>query len=107
MKNVLFHAFTTFALITCFAVPAWAQKLSTEEQKLVQYVDAHANEAVALLEKVVNIESPTQNIEGVKKVGLVFKSEFDALGLATKWIEMPAEMKRAGHLLAETSGTKG
>ena len=107
MKKALIHLLTTLTFIICFALPSWAQKLSPEEQKLVSYVDAHANEAIALLEKVVNIESPTQNTEGVKQVGLVFKREFDAIGFTTKWIEMPAEMKRAGHLLAETSGTKG
>src|SRR5258707_6457045 len=73
---LLFAAFTH--------VLAQAQKLSAEEQKLVSYIDAHTAEAIALLEKTVNIESPTQNSEGVKKVGLVFKSEFDALGLTTK-----------------------
>ena len=84
-----------------------AQKLSTEEQKIISYVDAHKDEAISLLEKIVNIESPTQNLKGVKDVGLVFKAEFEALGFTAKWIEMPAEMKRAGHLVAEHSGTKG
>lgn len=107
MKKTLIQITTTLTLCSCFVLLAFAQKLSAEEQKLVSYIDAHSAEAVALLEKVVNIESPTQNTEGVKKVGLVFKSEFDALGLTTKWIEMPAEMKRAGHLWAESGGTKG
>src|SRR6185295_10099504 len=61
----------------------------------------------ALLEKAVNIESPTENLAGVKKVGAVFKAEFDSLGFTTRWINMPVEMKRAGHLLAEKKGTKG
>ncbi len=85
----------------------WGQKISVEEQKILSYVDAHKDEAVALLEKVVNIESPTQNLTGVKDVGLVFKSEFEAIELTAKWIEMPPEMKRAGHLVAETKGSKG
>lgn len=85
----------------------YAQKLSPEEQKIVAYIDAHRDDAIAMLEKVVNIESPTQNVAGVKQVGLAFKTEFDAIGFKTKWLEMPPEMKRAGHLLAEHSGTKG
>lgn len=102
-------AYITFVLLsaTFLSAPTQAQKLSAEEQKLVSYIDAHVTDAVALLEKTVNIESPTQNLDGVKKVGLVFKSELDAIGFKTKWIEMPAEMKRAGHLLAELDGTKG
>lgn len=88
----------------------WAQtpKLSVEEQRLVAYIDTHANEIAPLLEKIVNIEAPTQNIAGVKAVGAIYRAEFEKLGLTTKWIELPAEMKRAGHLVAETTkGTKG
>jgi glutamate carboxypeptidase len=85
----------------------YAQKISPEEQKLVDYIDAHTGEAIALLEKTVNIESPTENLAGVRQVGAVFKAEFESLGFTVKWISMPAEMKRAGHLLAETKGTKG
>ena len=101
-----FYGLTLF-LVFNFSAPMNAQKISVEEQKIISYVDAHKDEAIALLEKIVNIESPTQNLQGVKDVGLVFKSEFETLGLTAKWIEMPPEMKRAGHLIAETKGTKG
>jgi len=84
-----------------------AQKISAEEQKLVDYIDAHTSEAIALLEKTVNIESPTENLAGVKQVGAVFKVGLESLGFTAKWINMPPEMKRAGHLLAEKSGNKG
>jgi glutamate carboxypeptidase len=94
-------------LLLCFFQSANAQALSPEEQKIVAYVDAHAAEAISLLEKVVNIESATQNLAGVKRVGEVFKSEFETLGLTARWIDMPPEMNRAGHLLAETRGTSG
>jgi glutamate carboxypeptidase len=89
------------------ATCAYAQKISPEEQKLVDYVDAHINDATALLEKTVNITSPTENLAGVKQVGGVFKAEFESLGFSARWINMPVEMKRAGHLLAEKKGTKG
>lgn len=82
-------------------------KISAEEQKIVDYIDAHIENAIALLEKTVNIESPTENLAGVKEVGMVFRQEFESLGFNTKWIEMPLEMKRAGHLMAEKTGTKG
>ena len=86
---------------------SYAQKISADEQKLVDYIDAHKDEATALLEKVVNIESPTENLAGVKQVGAVFKAGFESLGFTARWINMPVEMKRAGHLLAEKKGTKG
>ncbi|MGH9931985.1 MAG: M20/M25/M40 family metallo-hydrolase [Pyrinomonadaceae bacterium] len=84
-----------------------AQKISPEEQKLSDYIDAHTSEATALLEKTVNIESPTENLTGVKQVGAVFKTEFESIGFTARWIDMPAEMKRAGHLIAEKKGSKG
>jgi glutamate carboxypeptidase len=95
-------------IFTCLSASLTdAQNISPDEQKIVTYIDAHSNEAIALLEKVVNIESPTENLAGVRQVGSVFKLEFEALGFTARWINMPANMKRAGHLLAEKSGTKG
>jgi glutamate carboxypeptidase len=96
-----------FAFVVLFSTLSYAQKISPEEQKLVDYIDAHSNEAAALLEKTVNIESPTENLAGVKQVGAVFKEGLESLGFTAKWISMPPEMKRAGHLLAEKSGSKG
>jgi glutamate carboxypeptidase len=102
MKLVI--AITLAVLSATFA---HAQKISPDEQKLVDYVDAHINDATALLEKTVNLASPTENLAGVKQVGAVFKAEFESLGFSARWINMPVEMKRAGHLLAEKKGTKG
>mgnify|MGYP000911934062 CR=1 FL=1 len=111
MKEIMKTLFPSwrllFLLLVLFALPTMAQKPSSEEQKILSYVDTHKEDAVTLLEKLVNVESPTQNVAGVKQVGLILKSEFDTIGFQTKWIEMPAEMKRAGHLVAERTGTKG
>lgn len=108
MKKIFTRILAVVFVLTLLTdLQAQAQKISAEEQKIISYVDAHKDEAVMLLEKIVNIESPTQNLKGVKDVGLVFKSEFEALGFTAKWIEMPPEMKRAGHFVAEHSGTKG
>jgi glutamate carboxypeptidase len=77
--------------------------LSSGERSLVAYVDAHTQEALALLERVVNINSGTQNFAGVQEVGRIFRAEFDALGFNTQWVE-GAHFKRAGHLVAEHPG---
>jgi glutamate carboxypeptidase len=90
-------------LITSCASITNAQKLTSEEKRIVNYVDAHKDEAIALLERVVNIESATQNTTGVKQVGQVFKKEFESIGLTARWIDMPPEMSRGGHLLAENA----
>ena len=95
-----------FAFVLLSATFANAQKISPEEQKLIDYIDAHTDEATALLGKTVNIESPTENLAGVKQVGAVFKAAFESLGFSARWINMPAEMKRAGHLLAEKKGDR-
>jgi glutamate carboxypeptidase len=70
-------------------------------------VSANNEEAIHFLEKVVNINSGSLNLEGVKKVGAVFSEGFEAIGFNTGWESMPEEMNRAGHLIAKTTGTKG
>jgi glutamate carboxypeptidase len=101
--------FLSFFVFVFWFFPAvsFSQKISAEEKKIVAYIDAHANDAISLLEKTVNIESPTENLAGVKRVGDIFKQEFESIGFSARWIDMPAEMKRAGHLIAEKNGTKG
>lgn len=80
-----------------------AQHVPTERQ-IVQYVDAHRAEARWLLERVVNINSGTMNLGGVRAVGDVFRAELEALGFVTRWID-GAAFDRAGHLVAERRGT--
>jgi glutamate carboxypeptidase len=78
--------------------------LTADEQAIAAFVDAHADEAVALLERVVNINSGTLNLAGVREVGQVFRAELDALGFKTTWVD-GAPFNRAGHLVAEHPGT--
>ncbi|MAO15648.1 MAG: peptidase M20 [Muricauda sp.] len=99
--------YTSTLIALLFVASVSAQKLSRTEKKIVSTIEKNNSEAIDFLEKVVNINSGTLNAEGVKKVGMVFKDAFDNIGFETKWIEMPAEMNRAGHLFAETTGTKG
>jgi glutamate carboxypeptidase len=77
--------------------------LSQPEHALVSSIDAQHAEALALLERAVNINSGTQNFEGVKAVGALFRRELDALGFRTRWVE-GAAFKRAGHVVAERPG---
>ena len=80
-----------------------AQIAANAERAIVSYIDAHNAEALALLERVVNINSGTNNIAGVKAVGAIFRQEFDRLGFTTNWVE-GAAWGRAGHLVAEHPG---
>ncbi len=86
---------------------SFAQKLSRTEEKIVDQVRLLNEESIDFLEKVVNINSGSLNLEGVKAVGAAFRTEFDAIGFKTRWIDMPEEMNRAGHLFASIEGTKG
>ncbi len=84
-----------------------APSLSGTERRIVEAVDAGNGAAVALLERLVNMNSGTMNHPGVRSVGRVFGEELDALGFRTRWVEMPPEMDRAGHLFAERRGARG
>jgi glutamate carboxypeptidase len=74
--------------------------LNADERGLVAFVDKDNAAALTLLEQVVNINSGTQNFEGVRAVGKIFQQQFDALGFKTHWVD-GAPFKRAGHLVAE------
>lgn len=87
--------------------PVSAQELTRQEGALVDWVDAHVDEAIALLEETVNINSGTMNHDGVRAVGDVLRVELDALGFETEWIEMPPEVNRAGHLFGRREGDRG
>lgn len=96
-------------LVILFAMvyKAGAQNLSAEEKGLVDYINSHMVQTMQLLEKLVNINSGTLNVSGVKKVGDILRKEFNGIGFTTEWITLPDSMKRAGHLVAATKGKKG
>jgi glutamate carboxypeptidase len=103
MKNLFILSFFLLFL----TINSFAQKLSLTEQKIVASVEQNSQSAIGFLEKVVNINSGTLNLPGVKRVGMEFKSEFEQIGLKAEWVNMPTEMNRAGHLVAERNGNKG
>ena len=53
------------------------------------------------------MQSATENLPGVRAVGEIYAREFRALGFETRWVDVPAEMKRAGHLVATHRGKRG
>ncbi|MFO0911101.1 MAG: hypothetical protein U0794_22635 [Isosphaeraceae bacterium] len=97
----LFGAATALAL----ACPASAQtpprpetatsqapQVTAEESRIVELARRDTPEAIALLERIVNIPSATQNLDGVRAVGKVFEEgrrrpprrslpDFDAAGM--------------------------
>lgn len=93
------------ALLLCNNI--FSQSLSDMEKKVVAWINAHRSDTEKLLEEVVNINSGTFNLEGVRKTGDVFARELQKAGLQTEWVLLPDSLKRAGHLVATTKGNKG
>ena len=93
-------------LFIAFSFQLQSQKLSRLEKKILQKIDLNNEAHLVLLEEVVNINSGSLNIDGVKKVGKVFASEFESIGFTTTWFDMPENMERAGHLFCEINTGK-
>ncbi len=89
-----------FFLATAVAAGALAQVISPEQKAIVAYVDANEQASNALLEKLVNINSGTHNLEGVRAVGKVIMPQLEQLGFKVRWVPMD-EVHRAGTLVAE------
>ena len=90
-----------------FAHATQASSLSSPEKEITTYIAQHQAEQLSLLETLVNINSGTQNISGVKRVGKKLQKQFDQLGFKTQWVEEPPTMHRAPTLMASHQGTKG
>jgi glutamate carboxypeptidase len=97
MRNLLLG----LALIS-LAVPAAAQ-LRPEERRMAAIVDQENERTVALLERLVNRNSGTLNLEGVAAVGAMVRAELEPLGFEVRWVDMRAT-GRAGHLVATHRG---
>lgn len=97
------------ALCACCAIAATldAQALSSRERRIKVAVEATRDEQIAYLQRVVDIPSATLDLEGVRRVGAVFRASLDSLGFTTRWVGMPDSLRRAGHLVAEHRGKPG
>ena len=95
-----------FLLTACGSLAA-QNALSRREQRIRAAIAATRDEQVAYLQRVVDIPSATLDLAGVRRVGEAFRASFDSLGFRTTWVQMPAAMGRAGHLVAEHRGRSG
>ncbi len=101
------HFFALSLSFALFSLNLQAQKLSRTERKIVEKVKSLDEASISFLEEVVNINSGSLNKKGVKEVGTVFNQAFKEIGFQTRWIDMPEEMNRAGHLFASIDGNRG
>ena len=90
------------AALSLLSSPALA-KLSPAEARMVRTVDAEQQRTLGMLEKWVNQNSGSLNIEGVTRVGEMLRSELEPIGFKVRWIDMRST-GRAGHIVATHKG---
>lgn len=100
MKSLPFFALIAIQLALA---PAAHARLSKAESGMAKTVEAEQPRSLALLERLVNQNSGSLNLEGVAKVGQMMRAELEPLGFTVTWKPMP-ETKRAGHLIAAHVG---
>ena len=102
------RALSLALLLPALAAPLAAQAALGEQEQRIQaaIVAAHEDE-IDYLQRVVDIPSSTLNVDGVRRVGGMFRATLDSLGFTTAWIAMPQAMQRGGHLVAEHRGRAG
>ncbi len=85
-------------------IPAPTQApTQAQVQRMMRTVVAEQERHILLLEQLVNQNSGTLNLEGVRAVGDLVRPELEQLGFAIRWVDM-AETGRAGHLVATHPG---
>jgi glutamate carboxypeptidase len=104
MQTFLRRLGASALLLLLAALPAAAQTLARSDQQLRDWIKAHREDQIKVLERMVDIPSGSLNVAGVRAVGAVFRAELDALGFTTRWADMPAAMNRGGHLVADRKG---
>lgn len=83
--------------------PSVEARLRPEEQKMIRTVDQENERTIAFLEKMVNQNSGSLNLQGVEEVGRMVRAELEPLGFNVSWVDMK-ETGRAGHLVATHKG---
>lgn len=103
MNRFVFSCIVSTLLFNASYVFAQTSPNATETA-IAEHVKIDHDRSIALLQKVVDINSGTMNLAGVRQVGDVFDQEFQDLGFTTEWID-GAAFNRAGHLVASYGKT--
>ena len=88
-----------FLALTLTTAAQTTQPLSPQEKTIASTVDANQADANAFLEKLVDINSGTHNLQGVRDVAKIMEAQFTALGFHVEWVPMD-QIHRAGDLVA-------
>lgn len=71
-----------------------------DDSDVLAAIDRNLDGQLAFLEETVNQNSGTFNADGVRAAGLIYSRALEEIGFETRWIDMPEEMERGGHLMA-------
>lgn len=93
------------ALALAQGAPVLAE-LSPAEEQISTTVDSEYERTVSLLQRLVNQNSGTRNIEGNHAVADMLQPELEALGFTVERIAQD-EVERAGHVFARHEGAPG
>jgi glutamate carboxypeptidase len=100
MDRRIFLLVVFMAALSLRAVSQSGHPLSPEEKAMVSYIDANEQASINLLQQLVDINSGTHNLEGVREVGKIMTAQLSELGFNVKWIPMDS-VHRAGVLVAQ------
>src|SRR3990172_797001 len=106
MPPSLARAGLSLLLLSALGSSLSGQALTRSERQLRDWITAHREEQIEFVERLVDLPSGTLNVAGVRQVGALYRTELDALGFKTRWVDLPAEMQRAGHLVADRTGSR-
>ena len=95
--------FASFALLLVALSSAAHAELVPAERRMAQVAEQESERSVQLLERLVNQNSGTLNLQGVEAVGRMVRAELEPLGFTVRWADM-RETGRAGHLIATHRG---
>lgn len=92
------------AALLALALPALAAaQPAPSERAIAAAADGDAAHGEALLRRLVEQNSGTLNLAGVRAVGEIMRAELEPLGFTVRWVDMAAT-GRAGHLVATHRG---
>ncbi|WP_114952706.1 M20/M25/M40 family metallo-hydrolase [Sphingosinicella terrae] len=92
-------SFVLLVFLLLFLPAPAAAELRTDERRMAQAVEQERERSIALLQRLVDQNSGTLNLEGVEAVGTMVRAELEPLGFDVRWIDM-RETGRAGHIVA-------
>ena len=105
VKSFLFVIMLVFC--SGMAVANQPTSLTPLEKNIAATITTNSKAELDFLEKIVNINSGTDNPEGVYAVGNLVKNEFEKLGFIGEWKNLPTEMGHAGTLILSMQGNQG